>query len=304
MNERFEGVDGRRRLVEALKSQRLVEYDETIADAIAENGELIVFPTGSELTRQGAADSDVFFILDGEAGIYVNERHVATRSARDSVGEMAMSDPSARRAATVTALTPLTVVKVAEPVLRELIKDSARVWRAIAIVIGERLRERQRFHRPPNDVPILFIGSSVEGLAIAKQIQRSLKHDTSIRVRPWTTPRIFDPGGSPVDSLLKEADACDFAAFVFGPDDKLFCREEQYDVPRDNVIFELGLFMGRLDRDRSFIVKDQSSDLKIPTDLLGITPISYVIKPGEDISPSIDTMCTELMQVIRGLGVR
>ncbi len=304
MLSRFEGTEGKRRLVESVKSQRLVENDEGLATSIAEKGELIEFSTGTQVAVQGATDNDIFFILDGEAGIFVNKRHVATRSARDSVGEMAMIDPSARRSATVSALNPLTVVKISEPNFRELIKDKATAWRAIAIVIAERLRQRERFHRPPNDVPILFVGSSVEGLHIAKRIQLSFKHDRTILIRPWTTPGVFGPGGIPVDALLKEVDACDFAAFIFGPDDKLFCRAQEYDVPRDNVIFELGLFMGRLNRDRSFIVKDQASDIKIPTDLLGVTPITYVVKPGEDISPSIDTICTELKQAIDNLGVR
>ncbi len=304
MLSRFEGTDGKRRLVEALRSQRLVENDETLATAIAESGELIEFTPGTELAVQGAADNDIFFIIDGEAGIFVNRRPVAVRFARDSVGEMAMIDPSARRSATITAQSPLTVVKLSEPVFRGLLNDNAKVWKAIAIVVAERLRERERFHRAPNEVPVLFVGSSVEGLAIAKEIQLAFKHDKKILIRPWTTPGVFGPGGTPVDSLLKEVDACDFAAFIFGPDDKLFCRGEEYEVPRDNVIFELGLFMGRLDRNRSFIIKDESSEIKIPTDLLGVTPIPYVLKPGEDISPSIATICTELKKVIDSLGVR
>ncbi|XZE43915.1 TIR domain-containing protein [Pirellulaceae bacterium SH467] len=84
----------------------------------------------------------------------------------------------------------------------------------------------------------------------------------------------------------------------------MFSRHEAYEAPRDNVIFELGLFMGRLDRNRSFIIKDQHADIKIPTDLLGVSPITYVSNPGEDLSAPVATICTELRKVIKSVGVR
>ena len=117
-------------------------------------------------------------------------------------------------------------------------------------------------------------------------------------------PGVFGPGGISIDALISEVDASDFAAFIFGPDDKVFSRHQDYEAPRDNVVFELGLFMGRLDRHRSFIIKDQHSDIKIPTDLLGVTPITYVSKPGEDLSAPVATICTELQKVIKAVGVR
>jgi len=303
MKARFEGSDGRRRLVEALSEQRLVEHDQVLAAAMAERGELHEYAAGTQVIVQGGEDNEIYFIIHGEAGIYVNDRHVASRHPREAVGEMAMIDPSARRSATVVANTPLTVLRVAEPVMRELIRDNAGAWRTIALVIADRLRQRSRFHRPPNQQPVLFIGSSVEGLAVAREIQLGLKHE-KVLVRPWNTPGVFGSGGVPVDSLLDEVDASDFAAFVFGPDDMVFSRGEQYEIPRDNVIFELGLFMGRLDRNRSFIIKEQASEIKIPTDLLGVTPITYVRKQGETLSPAIATICTELLKAMSNLGVR
>lgn len=303
MKDRFEGSDGRSRLIQALRFQRIVENDESLASALAEAGEVVEYPAGTQLITQGAADDEAYFIIDGEAGIYVNTRHVATRKSRESVGEMALIDPSVRRSATVTASTPLTALKVSERKFKEITADNARVWQMLAITIAERLRERSQFHRAPNELPVLFIGSSVEGLRVAQEIQLGLKHE-KIKVRPWSMPGVFGPGGIPIDTLIKEVDASDFAAFVFGPDDKVFSREEAYEAPRDNVVFELGLFMGRLDRNRSFIIKDQHADIKIPTDLLGVTPITYVSKAGEDLSASVGTICTELRKVITSVGVR
>jgi CRP/FNR family transcriptional regulator, cyclic AMP receptor protein len=299
---RFEGSDGKRRLIDALRDQRLIEHDEALATSLADSGELINVAPGTDLIVQGHADNDIYFIIDGEATVFVNRRPVAVRYPRESLGEMAMIDPAARRSATVAAKKSLTVLKVSEGVFRGLIKDNARVWRSLAIVIAERLRQRERFHRPPNDMPVLFVGSSVEGLPVVRELQLGMKHDR-IHVRPWTTPGVFGPGGVPLDSLLREVEASDFAAFIFGPDDKAFSRGEMYEAPRDNVVFELGLFMARLDRNRTFIIKEHSSEIKIPTDLLGIIPITYVVKAGEALSPAIAVVCTELRNAIEATGV-
>ncbi len=216
---------------------------------------------------------------------------------------MALIDPSVRRSASAVSLSTLTALKIPEPKFKAITENNARVWRALAMIIADRLRQRNQFHRSPNDMPVLFIGSSVEGLAIAQEIQLGLKHD-KIKVRPWSMPGVFGPGGVSIDVLMKEVDLSDFAAFVFGPDDKVFSREEEYEAPRDNVVFELGLFMGQLDRNRSFIVKDHHADIKIPTDLIGVTPITYVAKNGEDLSAAVQTICTELRKVIKSVGVR
>ena len=303
LKSRFDGADGRRRLIDAIKSQRLVEYDEVLAAALAAKGELVEFNPGAQIINQGDSDNDAYFIIDGEAGIFVNTRHVATRAARDSVGEMALIDPSVRRSASVSALSPLAALRISEPQFKDITRDNAAVWRSLAVTIADRLRQRNQFHRPPNAKPVLFLGSSVEGLEIAQEIQLGLKHN-DILVRPWSMPGVFGPGGVSIDVLLREVEVSDFAAFVFGPDDKVFSRMEEHDAPRDNVVFELGLFMGQLDRNRSFIIKDHHADIKIPTDLLGVTPITYVTKKGEDLSAPVQTICTELRKVIKSVGVR
>ena len=303
LKSRFDGTNGRRRLIDALKSQRLVGHDEVLATALADAGELVEFDPGTQFINQGDGDNDAYFIIDGEAGVFVNTRHVAKRTARDSVGEMALIDPAVRRSASVTALSTLTALKISEPKFKALTENNAKVWQALAVIIGDRLRQRNQFHRAPNDLPVLFIGSSVEGLAIAREIQLAFKHD-QIKVRPWNMPGVFGPGGVSIDVLMKEVDLSDFAAFVFGPDDKVFSRKEEYDAPRDNVIFELGLFMGQLDRNRSFIIKDHHADIKLPTDLLGVSPITYVAKKDEDLSAPVQTICTELRKIIKSVGVR
>jgi predicted nucleotide-binding protein len=62
--------------------------------------------------------------------------------------------------------------------------------------------------------------------------------------------------------------------------------------------------MGRLDPKRVFLVKEASADVKIPSDLLGITPVTYVLKPQGNLSAAIGPVCTELRKVISEMGVR
>jgi predicted nucleotide-binding protein len=245
----------------------------------------------------------VYFLIVGSADVHVNGRNVAKRGTGESVGEMALLTPTAQRSATITAAAPTLALRVSEPEMQQIAGTFPQIWRPLARVVAERLRQRERFHRPPNPTPVLFLGSSVEGLAITNEIVRGLKHAPVI-ARPWSTPGLFSAGGVSIDVLIKEVDASDFAAFVFGPDDKIASRGERYVGPRDNVVFELGLFMGRLERTRTFIIKDQSSDIKIPSDLLGVTPITYIIKAGQTLAESIATVCADLADTVAKLGTR
>lgn len=302
MKTRFEGADGRRRLVEVLKTQRLVEHSEPLAERLADAGKLVEYSPGEALLEQDSVDNDLCFVLEGEVSVIVNKRSVAKRGPRESVGEMALLDGSARRSATVVAAKPVCALRLTEANFQKVATEFPGIWRALAIVVAERLRQRAQFHRAPNEKPIVFIGSSVEGLAVAREIQLGLKH-ASLVARLWTNG-VFGPGGIAIEELLTQVDSSDFALLVFGPDDKITSRDEKYLGPRDNVVFELGLFMGRLDRDRCFIVKEHSSDIKMPSDLLGVTPITYVCKARGELTVAISTVCTEVDAAVRRLGVR
>lgn len=264
---------------------------------------MVEFPVGNHLTVHGGEDNDIHFILIGQVEVIVNGRKVADRYNGECIGEMAILTPTALRSATVTATRPTLTLRVTEPDFRVIAETFGKVWKAIAKIVASRLRQRERFHAKPNEMPVLFIGSSVEGLSIAHEIVNGLKHDKIIP-RPWSTPGIFSPGGVAVDVLIKEVDSADFAIFVFGPDDKITSRNADYSAPRDNVVFELGLFIGRLTRDRAFLVKEHNTDIKIPSDLLGITPITYVSKPGQDTATMISPVCAELRKVVKSLGPR
>jgi CRP/FNR family transcriptional regulator, cyclic AMP receptor protein len=302
MISHFQSPDGQRRLIEALKGNRLVEHDGNLAQRLAEKGELLEIPAGEVIIEQGAYDNDLFFLIAGLVDVFVNGQYMATRAVGESVGEMALTGAASPRSATVVAKTAIGVVKLTEPVFNEIQEEFPRIWKPIAQVVAERLRQRSQFHRPSNPQPVLFLGCSVESLPIANQIHLGLKHDR-ITAIVWHQG-VFGPSSVTADVLLGMAGDSDFAAFVFGPDDKIVSRDSEADAPRDNVVFELGMFMGVLGRERTFIVKDQDIDIKIPSDLLGITPITYKIHDRKRLAAAGGTVCTELRTAIQQIGVR
>ena len=120
----------------------------------------------------------------------------------------------------------------------------------------------------------IFIGSSVESLAIAKAIQANL-HYYDFYTKIWSQG-IFAPSTFPLDSLLKSLDDYDFGVFVFTPDDVVRIRGNELGAVRDNVIFEMGLFIGKLGKERTFFVMPHSSEpLRLASDLLGLQPVTY-----------------------------
>lgn len=302
MKARFEGEAGRRHLIGALKQQRLVECDSEMAEELATKGELLEIPLGEAFITQGDMATDIFFIIQGEAGVYVNSRFVASRGPRDAVGDMALVDPMSRRSATVTALSNMLVLRLEELSFLDLLDKFPRGWRSIALVAMDRLRESLRNHKAPNPQPVLFLGCAAENNAIAEQIQLNLKH-AHIVVKIWTN-QVFGPSGVPIDDLISQVNSSDFAAFLVMPNDTVISRGAQFVGPRDNVVFELGLFMGRLGRERTYIIKQHGSDLKIPSDLEGMTPVTYLGDPSADPATILAPVCTELRQIIARLGTR
>src|SRR6185437_14596985 len=95
--------------------------------------------------------------------------------------------------------------------------------------------------------PSLFIGSSTEGLPIARALQAELDEECEPIV--WEQD-FFVPTETTIGTLAEKVQNFDFAAFIFTPDDSLIMRGSANAAARDNVIFELGLFIGALDKER------------------------------------------------------
>jgi len=119
--------------------------------------------------------------------------------------------------------------------------------------------------------PRIFIGSSTEGLPTAQFVKQSLQGDFDCVV--WDDGPVFGLGISYLDSLLKAGSMFDFGILVATKDDKTKSRQKGFDTPRDNVIFEYGLFMGRLGKFRTLILREDGA--KLPSDMSGIHTSHY-----------------------------
>jgi predicted nucleotide-binding protein with TIR-like domain len=121
------------------------------------------------------------------------------------------------------------------------------------------------------NMPRIFLGSSGKQAKLLQAITRGLQDVAD--VEPWTTT--FNPGRSTLDRLVELSHEVDFAAFVFAQDDWITTDTSQSGQasPRDNVVFEAGLFGGALGIRRTFILHANGS--KLPSDLLGLTAIRY-----------------------------
>jgi hypothetical protein len=126
------------------------------------------------------------------------------------------------------------------------------------------------------NMPRIFLGSSGKQSKLLQAITRGLQDVAD--VEPWTTT--FNPGRSTLDRLVELSQEVDFAAFVFAQDDWITTDASQSGQasPRDNVVFEAGLFGGALGIRRTFIL--HASGSKLPSDLLGLTAIRYDPEAG------------------------
>jgi len=124
----------------------------------------------------------------------------------------------------------------------------------------------------PAQSPKLFIGSSSESLPIVELLQKGLQNHAAIR--SWTDRSIFKPTDFYVESLLNIPRLYDFGLFLFEPDDVVESRGIVMAAPRDNVIFEFGLFMSQLGLKRAFALAPRSR-VKMLSDIAGLKPIEY-----------------------------
>ena len=141
--------------------------------------------------------------------------------------------------------------------------------------------------------PTMFIGSSVEGKRIAETIQLALEYEVHSTV--WHQG-VFGLSGGTLESLVAAIDDYDFATLVLTPDDLLEKRDVSGRCPRDNVLFELGLFMGALGRERTFIVHSRTAPLLLPSDLAGVTPATFEERPN--LAAALGPACTKIRLAI------
>jgi len=298
--QRFTGRAGRVRFIEALRGQEIVAGNQRVAHALATAATRQEFPANREILTQGNSDNDICFILSGSVSVRANGRPVATRRAGNHFGEMAMLDTTATRSATVSTLEPTVIARVPEHKFTRIANVCPDLWRRLAVALAARLRERNKFQAPPRAEPVVFIGSSGEGLTIAEAIYRSFKRQPFVP-NLWTNG-VFECSRTTIESLIQATSQSDFAVLVLTADDVTRSRGATKPSPRDNVLFELGLFMGALRRERTYIVAPQGVSIKIPTDLLGVTYLPFRRRRGRTLARNLQPVIRVMCNLIKKYG--
>jgi predicted nucleotide-binding protein len=300
MKDRFLGDRGMAKLVEELQGVRLLNGFPEAAEALSNLGGLMDIPKNTKLIEQNGRDNDVFFVISGTFGVYVNSKRVSTRHAGDSVGEMAAVSTTQRRSADVVADEDGLVFKVSEESFSQIADNHPKIWRRIAKELSKRLAQRNSLIRPPHEKIRVFVISSAEALHVARAVENAFAHDPFLTV-VWANG-VFRVTNYTLETLEDELEKSDFAIAIAHPDDQIVVRDESWPSPRDNVVFELGFFMGKLGRERAILMEPRGQKVKLPSDLAGITTIKYRYDPNEDLAPLISPACNELREHIQRLG--
>ena len=103
---------------------------------------------------------------------------------------------------------------------------------------------------------------------------------------------------------MNALDRFNFAVLVLTPDDTVMSRASEHLAPRDNLLFELGLFMGRLGRSRTFVVCENSTKMKMPSDLAGVTVARFTAdRADRNLVAAVGPACHQIRQTVRDLGL-
>ena len=116
----------------------------------------------------------------------------------------------------------------------------------------------------------VFIGSSSEERGIANIVKGLLDNDFEVVIwddQLWDRS-VFKLNSNFLHDLLKAPLKFDFGILIGTPDDKVESRGKNYLQARDNILFELGLFIGRLGIEKCAFLVD--SEVKEISDLDGI----------------------------------
>ena len=302
MLQRFKGPEGRRVFVEALEMQPVIGGRPELAKLVCDSSHLESWAPGDLIMENGTPGNEIYFVLSGTVSIQVQGREVAVRQAGEQIGEMALLHPGQPRSATVVAIDETITARLAEREFSSLADIHPMLWRNLARILADRLRQRNRFVAPKSEVPVLFIGCSSESLNIAEALATRLRA-VGIEVQVWNEG-VFQASEFILESLETELIRADFAALVLSPDDTVTSRDATLTAPRDNVVFELGLFMGALGHARTFLVRPVQIDLKVPTDLSGLTAVLYSLGSNEDPETALAGACDEITSAVRSLGPR
>jgi hypothetical protein len=140
--------------------------------------------------------------------------------------------------------------------------------------------------------PNIFIASSKEALEVARAVKQNFDDEADVDI--WNE-NIFHANRNYLDTLLNRASFYDYVIAVFTPDDEAIIREKHTRVTRDNIIFEFGLFLGRLGPNRTFLILQE--DVELFSDWSGIEVAKF--RPRENLVAAVGNACSSIRQEMK-----
>ncbi|WP_404427726.1 nucleotide-binding protein [Ureibacillus chungkukjangi] len=155
--------------------------------------------------------------------------------------------------------------------------------------------------------PKVFIGSARESIDYVNALHEALSYYAE--VTPWFAG-VFNVNDYTMESLEQQLDANDYAVFIFSPDDTVKMREKTMLKTRDNTLFELGLFWGKLRKGRVFFIvpnefktlNSGNDDYVLPTDLSGLTTLNYEMRTDNNFEAAVSRAAQKINTIIRTDG--
>ncbi|KZE38851.1 hypothetical protein AV656_08085 [Bhargavaea cecembensis] len=153
-----------------------------------------------------------------------------------------------------------------------------------------------------NRKPRVFIGSSREAQVYVEAIHEQLSYVAE--VTPWTAG-VFGASRYTLEDLDEQLASNDFAVFVFAPDDLVISRGESTYRARDNTVFEMGMFWGKLKRERVFfLVPNQVTEndvFTLPSDFSGLGALEYEVRHDQNYEAAVSRACSQIKRRIADL---
>ncbi|MBV6472206.1 MAG: hypothetical protein JPMHGGIA_00461 [Saprospiraceae bacterium] len=92
----------------------------------------------------------------------------------------------------------------------------------------------------------------------------------------WFEKGVFRNGEFTLNELLRLAGIYNLGIFIFNDDDNIIINEKEMVITRDNVILEYGIFVSVIGPQNCYIIVDkQVNNFRIPTDVAGLTYMTY-----------------------------
>lgn len=149
----------------------------------------------------------------------------------------------------------------------------------------------------------MFVGSSSEREHLAVAVKEVLQEGRLVVARYWRDVFREHAGATPIEILVHVIEEYDFGLFLLAGDDVVTLRGEATQAARDNLIFELGLFIGRLGRDRTFALIPDDLALRVPSDLAGIG-LDYWVTRDDNPGSAVRSAATRIRDRIVRAGPR